>query len=153
MVEYEETSSLQVLGTVTADATITVFFGLFSFDGTIHDALFPKGLFTTQLAAAATLLDVLVMLLVRATLAASAVTGTRQCTSRYGLILVFSLHCAMAIWCDTDPTVIIGNPTVWPSHTAELVRRGTRPRCTGRGEGMSITYFVLCCSRFLHPPF
>lgn len=104
MVEYEETSSLQVLGTVTVDATITVFFGLFSFDGTIHDALFPKGLFTTRLSAAATLLDVLVMLMVRATLAASAVTGTRQCTSRFGLFLVFSLHCAMAIWCDTDPT-------------------------------------------------
>jgi hypothetical protein len=103
MVEYEETSSLQVLGTVTADAIITVFFGLFSFDGSIHDALFPKGLFTTQLAAAATLLDVLAMLVVRATLAASAVTGTRQCTSRYGLIVVFSLHCSMAIWCGTAP--------------------------------------------------
>lgn len=108
MVEYEETSSLQVLGTVTADATITVFFGLFSFDGSIHDALFPKGLFTTRLSAAATLLDVLVMLLLRATLAASAVTGTRQCTSRYGLIVVFSLHCAMAIWCGTH--------TVWTAN-------------------------------------
>lgn len=108
MVEYEETSSLQVLGTVTADATITVFFGLFSFDGSIHDALFPKGLFTTRLSAAATLLDVLVMLLLRATLAASAVTGTRQCTSRYGLIVVFSLHCAMAIWC--------GAHTVWTAN-------------------------------------
>jgi hypothetical protein len=97
--EFEETSSIQVLGTVTADATITAFFGLFSFDGSIHDALFPPGLFASKVAMAASLLDVLVMLLIRATLAISSVMGTRQCISRYGLFMVFSLHSAMAIWC------------------------------------------------------
>lgn len=100
-VEFETTSSLQVLGTVTADAIITVFLALFSFDGSIHDALFPPGLFKSpsRKVLAANLLDVMLMLLLRATIAVASVMGTRGFTSRCGLFVTFLIHCGMAIWC------------------------------------------------------
>jgi hypothetical protein len=100
MVHYEETSSLQVLGTVTADAFVTVFLGLFSFDGSPHDALFPPGLFESRNALAATMLDVLLMLGIRATIAAASVTGAKLCVTPCGVVFAFLLHSSMAIWCD-----------------------------------------------------
>jgi len=89
------------LGTVTADAFVTVFLALFSFDGSVHDALFPPGLFTSPSSKllAANLLDVAVMLVVRATIAVASVMGTRGFTSRGGLFVTFLIHCGMAIWC------------------------------------------------------
>ena len=98
MVAYEETSSLQVLGTVTADAVITVTLALFAFDGSIHSALFPPGL-PNRDALAACMFDVLLMLVIRATISVASVTGA--CTRPCGIFAAFTTHSAMAIWCAT----------------------------------------------------
>jgi hypothetical protein len=97
MVAYEETSSLQVLGTVTADAVITVSLALFAFNGSVHDALFPPG-WPHQAALAAAMFDMLLMLCIRAFISVASVTGARACTRPCGIFLAFVLHSAMAIW-------------------------------------------------------
>eukprot|EP00892_Ulva_mutabilis_P005012 jgi/Ulvmu1/2883/UM146_0025.1 len=99
-VEFEETSSLQVLGTVTADAFVTVSLALFSFDGSVHDALFPEGLFSSpsRKMLAGNLLDVMLLLLLRATISVASVVGVRGFNSRCGLFITFIVNCAMAIW-------------------------------------------------------
>jgi hypothetical protein len=100
MVAYEETSSLQVLGTVTADAVVTVSLALFSFDGSVHDALFPPS-FPARPALAAALFDILLMLIIRACISIASVTGSKACTRPCGIFLAFVLHSTMAVWCDT----------------------------------------------------
>jgi hypothetical protein len=104
MVAYEETSSLQVLGTVTADAVITITLALLSFDGSLHDALFPPGL-PGRNALAACLFDVLLMLLARAAISVSSVTGV--CTRPISICLAFACHSAMAIWMATKAVFAI----------------------------------------------
>ena len=98
MVAYEETSSLQVLGTVTADAVITVSLALFSFDGSVHDALFPPT-WPARAALAAALFDVMLMLIIRGTISIASVTGSKACTQPCGIFFAFLLHSGMAVWC------------------------------------------------------
>ena len=98
MVAYEETSSLQVLGTVTADAVITVSLALLSFNGTLHDALFPPG-WPHQNALAAAIFDIILMLLIRSSISVASVTGAKACIQPCGIFMAFLLHSAMATWC------------------------------------------------------
>jgi hypothetical protein len=98
MVAYEETSSLQVLGTVTADAVITVSLALFAFNGSLHDALFPPG-WPQQAALAAAMFDIILLLIIRGSISVASVTGVKACTRPCGIFMAFMLHSAMAIWC------------------------------------------------------
>ena len=102
MVAYEETSSLQVLGTVTADAVVTVSLALFSFNGSLHDALFPPGYPQDRDALAAAMWDILLMLAIRASISVASVTGAKACTRPCGIFCAFVLHSAMAIWCGSQ---------------------------------------------------
>lgn len=100
MAVSEETSSMQVLGTVTADAVVTVSLAFFSFDGSMIDALVPPGL-PAQSSLAAMMCDVLAMIILRGTLSVACVAGVKTFTSPCGLLMVGAFHVLMVVWMGT----------------------------------------------------
>ena len=93
-----DTSSLQVLCSVTADCVITVSLILFSFDGSVKNALFPPGLPTSHDSLGAMLADVACFLLIRSALSLASVTGVTTLTLPIGLAFTALLQSLMCLW-------------------------------------------------------